>query len=76
MNHAGVQALDALEDVFAALRVHTHLTEKKRGISYPKPRVFLHLHEGPTGLFTGMRIGDEFERFPLYKKRKSLVNQA
>ena len=53
MNHAGAQALDALEDVLATLLVHTDRTEKKRGISYPKPRAFVHLHEGPYRAFHG-----------------------
>ena len=65
MKHAGTAALDALEDFFAAIRRHTELHEKKRGTFYRKSSAFLHFHEDPAGFFADLKVGGEFERFPV-----------
>ena len=65
MKHAGANALDALEDLLTSLRVHVELKEKKRGIFYRRSTAFLHFHEDPDGLFADVRVGDDFERFPV-----------
>ena len=65
MKHAGVAALDVLEDVLSAVRARTELTERKRGIFYRKSTAFLHFHEDRAGLFADVKIGKEFERLPV-----------
>jgi hypothetical protein len=63
MRHAGPEALDALEDLLAALRGHAALRERKRGTFYRKSDAFLHFHEDPEGLFADLKRDGEFERF-------------
>ena len=62
MRHAGVEALDRLEGLLAALRALPGLREKQRGIFYRRSKAFLHFHEDPTGLYADVRLGDDFER--------------
>jgi hypothetical protein len=63
MRHAGPEALDALEDLLAALRGHASLRERKRGTFYRKSGAFLHFHEDPAGLFADLKCDGEFQRF-------------
>jgi hypothetical protein len=65
MKHAGAQALDALESLLQQLRTHAGLTERKRGAFYHKSSGFLHFHEDPAGLFADLKIGDDYQRFPV-----------
>jgi hypothetical protein len=63
VRHAGVEALDALEDVLSAVRAYEELTERKRGTFYRKSSAFLHFHEDPDGLFADVKVGKDWERF-------------
>ena len=65
MRHASEQALDSLEAVLRQIRKHEGLTERKRGIFYRGSSAFLHFHEDPDGLFADLRVGAQWERFPL-----------
>ena len=62
MRHAGVEALDRLEGLLAAVRALPGLREKQRGIFYRRSKAFLHFHEDPTGLYADVRLGEDFER--------------
>jgi len=70
MRHARAAALDALEDILTALRVHKELRERKRGIFYRKSTAFLHFHEDPAGLFADLRVDGAFERFAVNTSRE------
>jgi hypothetical protein len=70
MKHARAAALDALEDILTALRVHKELRERKRGIFYRKSTAFLHFHEDPAGLFADLRVDGAFERFAVNTSRE------
>lgn len=71
MKHAGPAALDALEDVLAALRAHAGLREKSRGTFYRKSSAFLHFHEDPEGLFADVKLaGADFTRFRVSTKKE------
>jgi hypothetical protein len=78
MKHAGEAALDALEDLLVSLRSNQGLKEKQRGIFYRKSKAFLHFHEDPTGLFADLRIGADWERFPVNttSERAALLAQV
>ena len=65
MKHADAAALAALCDVIENLRRRPVLVEKKLGIFYTKGRAFLHFHNDPTGLFADLRLGAEWQRFPV-----------
>lgn len=65
MKHAGEEAFDKLEDLLATLRHYEGLKEKKRGIFYRKSVAFLHFHEDPAGLFADLRVGQDWQRFPV-----------
>lgn len=65
IKHAGLHALDALEDLLAAIRKTPELREKTRGVFYRAGVAFLHFHEDPAGLFADLRLGGDWERFPV-----------
>ncbi len=65
MKHVSQEGLDRLEPLLEGLRRHDGLKEKKRGVFYRKSRAFLHFHEDPTGLFADVRLGLDFERYPV-----------
>ena len=65
MKHAGLSALDRLEDLLAEIRTHAELREKKQGVFYRKSKAFLHFHEDPAGLLADIRGGHDFDRFPV-----------
>ena len=65
MKHADVRALEAVSDLIENLRRRPVLVEKRLGIFYTKGRAFLHFHNDPTGLFADLRLGAEWQRFPV-----------
>ena len=64
MKHAGSEALDALADFIAAVGARG-LKEPRPGIFYRKGKAWLHFHEDPAGLFADLRIGADWQRFPV-----------
>jgi hypothetical protein len=71
MKHAGPQALDQLEPILEEIRRLGGLKEKKRGAFYCGSVGFLHFHEDPAGFFADLKIGDDFERFPINSKTQT-----
>jgi hypothetical protein len=65
MKHAGAAALKALDDLLDSLRTRTALVERRPGIFYISGKAFLHFHEDPAGLFADLRIGGDWQRFPV-----------
>jgi hypothetical protein len=65
VKHAGKAALDQLESLLIELRNVEGLVEKKRGIFYRKSAAFLHFHEDPSGLYADLRLGGNFDRYPV-----------
>ena len=78
MKHAGEQALEALEPLLRQLRTHTTLREKKRGSFYYQSSGFLHFHEDPAGLFADLKLGGDYQRFPVSTgaERKLLLQRV
>ncbi len=37
---------------------------------YRKSKAFLHFHEDPAGLFADLRVGADFDRYPVNTKRE------
>ena len=70
MKHAGATALETLRDLLANLRRRTALIERRPGIFYVSGEAFLHFHEDPAGLFADLRLGSDWQRFPV-KSRKN-----
>jgi hypothetical protein len=67
MKHAGAAALEALSDLLESLRSRTALVERRPGIFYVGGKAFLHFHEDPAGLFADLRLGSDWQRFPVNK---------
>jgi hypothetical protein len=65
MKHAGSAELDRLEPLLERLRALAVLKEKSRGTFYRGSRAFLHFHGHGDALYADIRVGDEFERFPV-----------
>jgi hypothetical protein len=65
MKHAGAAAIEALSDLLDRLRSRTALTERRPGIFYVRGKAFLHFHEDPAGLFADLRVGSDWQRFPV-----------
>ena len=65
MKHAGASALAALRDLLQSLRTRTALVERRPGIFYVSGKAFLHFHEDPAGLFADLRLGGDWQRFPV-----------
>jgi hypothetical protein len=65
MKHAGPEALNALADLLEEIRQYEGLRERKRGSFYRKSSGFLHFHEDPAGFFADLKLGDEYQRFPV-----------
>ena len=80
MKHAGVEALDALESLVAAIRRLPGLKEKARGVFYRKGRAFLHFHEDPAGFFCDIRLAPDEDftrrRVSTAAERKALLAEA
>ena len=71
MRHATPAALDRLEPLLGEIRaLGGGLVERKRGTFYRRSRAFLHFHEDPAGDFADLRVGAEFERFPVTAERE------
>jgi hypothetical protein len=71
MKHAGPEALDQLEPILLEIRRLDGLREKKRGSFYRGSSGFLHFHEDPAGFFADLKIGDDYERFPINSKTQT-----
>jgi hypothetical protein len=67
MKHAGAAALEALSDLLESLRSRTALVERRPGIFYVSGKAFLHFHEDLAGLFADLRLGSDWQRFPVNK---------
>ena len=65
MKHAGAAALESLSDLLENLRSRTALVERRPGIFYVSGKAFLHFHEDPAGLFADLRLGSDWQRFPV-----------
>ena len=65
MKHAGASAFEALSDLLESLRSRTALIERRPGVFYFRGKAFLRFHEDPAGLFADLRVGSEWERFPV-----------
>jgi hypothetical protein len=65
VKHAGLEALSRLESLLRELRDCSELKERSTGIFYRKSKPFLHFHEDVTGLYADVRLGPDFERFPV-----------
>jgi hypothetical protein len=65
MKHAGTVAFGALRDLLQSLRTRTALVERRPGICYVSGKAFLHFHEDPAGLFADLRLGSDWQRFPV-----------
>ncbi len=70
MKHATREALALLDDLLERIRAREGLKEKSAGVFYRKSRAFLHFHEDPTGLYADLRVGEEFERYPVNTERE------
>ena len=62
MKHAGSEALDALDELIAAIRARDGLKEPRRGVFYRRGKAWLHFHEDPAGLFADLREGADWTR--------------
>ena len=47
------------------LRTRTALAERRPGIFYVGGKAFLHFHDNPAGLFADLRLGGDWQRFPV-----------
>jgi hypothetical protein len=65
VKHAGTCALDGLEPMLRELRCISTLRENSRGVFYRRSKAFLHFHEDPSGLYADVRVGNEFDRYPV-----------
>ena len=65
MKHAGPAALDSLHDLLVAVRTLHGLGEPRPGVFYRKGKAWLHFHEDPAGLCADLRIGADWQRFPV-----------
>jgi hypothetical protein len=73
MKHAGGAALGALSDLLARLRTHPALIERRPGIFYVRGKAFLHFHEDRAGLFADLRLGGDWQRFPVNSREEQAV---
>jgi hypothetical protein len=72
MKHASESTLLGLIPLLDELRKRP-MCEKKLGIFYVKSKSFLHFHEDPSGLYADLRVGEDFERFPVNNKAEQTV---
>jgi hypothetical protein len=70
MKHASATALHGLAELLEQIRVKEGIKEKKLGIFYRKSKSFLHFHEDPAGLFADLRVGADFDRYPVNTKKE------
>jgi len=69
MKHAGVAALHGLSELLEQIRIKEGIKEKSLGVFYRKSKAFLHFHEDPAGLFADLRVGADFDRYPVNTKK-------
>ena len=70
MKHACAMAMRNLSDLLEQIRLKQGIKEKKLGIFYRKSKSFLHFHEDPAGLFADLRVGADFDRYPVNTKEE------
>jgi hypothetical protein len=70
MKHASVAALRGLSELLEQIRVMEGIREKSLGVFYRRSKAFLHFHEDPAGLFADLRVGADFERYPVNTKKE------
>ena len=70
MKHAGGVALDRLSELLEQVRIREGIREKSLGIFYRRSKAFLHFHEDPAGLFADLRMGADFERYPVNTQKE------
>jgi hypothetical protein len=78
MKHAGMEALDALEDLLAEIRRLEGLKEKKRGTFYRGSSGFVHFHEDPAGLFADLRYKEGWKKYRVNTRaeKKEFMTEA
>jgi hypothetical protein len=69
VRHAGPDALASLEPLLARLRGLDGLTEPRPAKFSRRSQAFLHFHEDPTGMYADVKVGGEWERFPVSSAR-------
>ena len=69
MKHASVAALRGLSELLEQIRVMEGIREKSLGVFYRRSKAFLHFHEDPAGLFADLRVGADFDRYPVNTKK-------
>lgn len=62
MVHADAAALDALEELLAAIRERDGVRDRRRGYFYRKGRALVHFHQDPAGLYADLHEGSEWHR--------------
>jgi hypothetical protein len=62
MEHAGDAALDALEDLMAAIRQRDGVHDRRRGYFYRKGRALVHFHQDSSEFFADLHDGPEWRR--------------
>ena len=62
MEHAGLAALDSLEELLAAIRKREGVRERGRGNFFRKGRALVHFHQDAAGLFADLHDGPEWRR--------------
>jgi hypothetical protein len=70
MKHASAAALRGLSGLLEQIRAKDGLKQKSLGVFYRGSKAFLHFHEDPAGLFADLRVGAEFERYPVNTKKE------
>ncbi len=70
LRHADSAALDRLEPLLAKLREMPELKEVRRGVFYRRSKAFMHFHDDPSGLYTDIRLDQEFERYRVDTERE------
>jgi hypothetical protein len=70
MKHAGAEALYALSELLEQIRAREGIKEKSPGVFYRRSKAFLHFHEDPAGLFADVRVGTDFDRYPVNTKKE------
>jgi hypothetical protein len=78
VRHARAESLDQLEPLLAVFRTLPGLQERGRGVFYRRSRAFAHFHEDPAGLFIDIRVGADFERWPVGSdaERRQVIDLA
>lgn len=46
------------------------LKEVRRGVFYRRSKAFMHFHDDPSGLYTDIRLDQEFERYRVDTERE------